>query len=370
MAIAFVQTQLANFAGFALSNTAGNFLVCVSRGPSTAVIADTIGNSWVKGPGIDNGAGGTYIWYALNCKGGANKVTQSGGASQWVASEFSGVALTSALDKTNAATGSGNPYASGSIGSLASANELIIGGVSNETANGQTDTPTGGFTDAATAPTNGNFNVFQAYQIISSLGAYSYGGSYSGSNSWAAAVASFVAAVTTHSISGSAGVAGATVSWTGTASGSTTADGSGNYTISSLADGSYTVTASLTGYSFTGPTPANPQVVSGADVTGVNFVATQILVATPSLSPNGGTFASGPVVVTVTDTDSALTGFAMYYTTDGTTPTTGSTPYTVPISLSVTTTLKVLAVATGYANSAIASATYTIRTGGHRNRSK
>ena len=75
-----------------------------------------------------------------------------------------------------------------------------------------------------------------------------------------------------YSISGSAGVAGATVAWSGTSSGSTTADGSGNYTISGLANGSYTITPSLIGYTFS-PTSSN-QTVSGGNITGVNFVAT------------------------------------------------------------------------------------------------
>lgn len=73
-------------------------------------------------------------------------------------------------------------------------------------------------------------------------------------------------------ISGSLGSngAGATVSWSGTSSGSTTADGSGNYTIF-LANGSYTITPSLTGYVFT---PTNrSETVSGSNITGVNFTA-------------------------------------------------------------------------------------------------
>ena len=179
-----------------------------------------------------------------------------------------------------------------------------------------------------------------------------------GSTNSAAAIAAF-SGLATFSITGNAGVAGATVAWTGTSSGSTTADGSGNYTISSLANGSYTVTASKTGYSFTGPTPANPQVVSGANLTNVNFTATQIQVTTTTLSPAAGSY--GPAqTVTFNNADSGLSGFAMYYTTDGTDPTTGSTQYSTPITVSSTQTVKVLAVATGYANSAIASALYTI----------
>jgi hypothetical protein len=74
-----------------------------------------------------------------------------------------------------------------------------------------------------------------------------------------------------HLISGNAGVAGATVSWSGTASGSITADNTGNYTISSLADGNYTITPSLSSFTFT-PTSSS-QTMAGADILGVNFTA-------------------------------------------------------------------------------------------------
>lgn len=80
------------------------------------------------------------------------------------------------------------------------------------------------------------------------------------------------AITTTWSISGNAGVAGATVSYSGTAMGSVTADGSGNYSITGLSNGSYTITPSLAGYTFS-PTSSN-QTVSSANITGVNFTAT------------------------------------------------------------------------------------------------
>jgi hypothetical protein len=82
----------------------------------------------------------------------------------------------------------------------------------------------------------------------------------------------------TYSISGNAGVASATVSYSGTAVGSTTCDGSGNYSISGLAAGSYTITPSLAGYTFS-PTSRNETIVS-SNITSVNFVAT----ASPSPS--------------------------------------------------------------------------------------
>jgi hypothetical protein len=80
--------------------------------------------------------------------------------------------------------------------------------------------------------------------------------------------------------------------------------------------------------------------------------------ATPVFSPAAGSFASAQSV-TVTD---ATAGSKIYYTTNGTTPTTASTLYTGAIAVSATTTIKALAVATGDTNSAVASATYTIGT--------
>ena len=56
----------------------------------------------------------------------------------------------------------------------------------------------------------------------------------------------------------------------------------------------------------------------------------------------------------------ATSGATIYYTTNGTTPTTSSTRYTGPITVSSTETLEAIAVATGDTNSAVASATYTI----------
>jgi hypothetical protein len=79
--------------------------------------------------------------------------------------------------------------------------------------------------------------------------------------------------------------------------------------------------------------------------------------ATPVFSPVAGTYTAG-VLVTITN---ATSGAVIYYTTNGSTPTTSSTKYTGAIAVSATETIKAIAVATGYTNSAVASATYTIQ---------
>src|SRR5690348_6507110 len=83
-------------------------------------------------------------------------------------------------------------------------------------------------------------------------------------------------------------------------------------------------------------------------------------VATPTFNPAAGTYGSTQMV-TISD---ATTGATIYYTTDGSTPTTSSTQYTGQITVSSTTTIEAMAAASGMTNSSVATATYTIQTSG------
>jgi hypothetical protein len=78
--------------------------------------------------------------------------------------------------------------------------------------------------------------------------------------------------------------------------------------------------------------------------------------ATPSFSLASGTYASAQTV-TISD---ATPGATIYYTTNGTTPTTASTKYTGAITVSSSETIEAIATASGYSTSAVATATYTI----------
>jgi hypothetical protein len=81
----------------------------------------------------------------------------------------------------------------------------------------------------------------------------------------------------------------------------------------------------------------------------------QAATVTPTFSPAAGTYTS-PQMVTISD---ATAGATIYYTIDGKNPTTASTVYTGTITVNSTETIKAIATATGFANSAVASATYT-----------
>jgi uncharacterized repeat protein (TIGR03803 family) len=79
--------------------------------------------------------------------------------------------------------------------------------------------------------------------------------------------------------------------------------------------------------------------------------------AMPVISPNGGAVAKG-AKVSITD---ATTGAAIYYTTNGTLPTTGSKRYTGALSVESPETVKAIAVAAKHVASSVATTKFTIR---------
>ena len=97
---------------------------------------------------------------------------------------------------------------------------------------------------------------------------------------------------------------------------------------------------------------------SGDELALLASAAVSVSPATPApvFSLASGSY-SGTQSLTITD---SLTGATIYYTTDGTTPTTSSTEYTGPITVSSTETIEAIAAATDYSPSAITTATYTI----------
>jgi N-acetylneuraminic acid mutarotase len=77
---------------------------------------------------------------------------------------------------------------------------------------------------------------------------------------------------------------------------------------------------------------------------------------TPAFSVAAGIYTAAQTV-TISD---ATTGATIFYTIDGTAPSSASTVYTGPITVSSTETLQAIATARGYATSLVATATYTI----------
>jgi hypothetical protein len=97
-------------------------------------------------------------------------------------------------------------------------------------------------------------------------------------------------------------------------------------------------------------------VANGYPNSGVGGALYALTAATPALSEPGGTYSSAQSI-SLSDT---TPGATIYYTTDGTTPTTSSTAYSGAITVSATKTIQAIAAETGFASSSVVSATYTI----------
>ena len=92
-------------------------------------------------------------------------------------------------------------------------------------------------------------------------------------------------------------------------------------------------------------------VASGTTTTTATATA-----ATPVFSEPSGTYSSTQVV----SISSATAGSTIYFTTDGSAPSTSSSRYSGPVTIPSSMVLQAIAVAPGYKNSALAQASYVI----------
>ena len=209
----------------------------------------------------------------------------------------------------------------GTVNFAASANTVptysISGTVSGAVLSGVTITLSGAGSATAISNASGNYSfsnlVNGSYTVKPSMAGYTFtptslAATVSGANITGTNFVATANTVPTYSISGTvsgAVLSGVTITLSGAGSATTTTNASGNYSFSGLANGSYTVTPSLAGYTFS-PTSSAANV-SGANITGTNFVATANTVPTYSIAGSvSGAVLSG-VTITLSGAGSATT---------------------------------------------------------------
>lgn len=145
----------------------------------------------------------------------------------------------------------------------------------------------------------------------------------------------------------------------------TMSDATQGATIYYTNDGSAPTTSSTV---YGGPIPVTEGEVIRAIAAGPGLVTSPVSPYTvalgptpaPTFSPADGVTSTVPLTVTISD----VAGVTIYYTIDGTAPTTGSNVYSGPLTVSSgTETIKAIGTASGFANSAVASATYAVAPG-------
>ena len=142
-------------------------------------------------------------------------------------------------------------------------------------------------------------------------------------------------------------------------------DNSGSYTIHYTTDGSNPTIGSPTYSSAINVASSKTIKAIAADAAGntsgigtFSYVIDTEVPTTPVASPAGGTFATSQSVSLSSSDNSG--SYTIYYTTDGSIPTSGSTKYTVPFTVGASLTLKAIAYDNATNASAVGSWTFTI----------
>ncbi len=134
-----------------------------------------------------------------------------------------------------------------------------------------------------------------------------------------------------------------------------TTDGTEPTTSSAVYSGAITVNSAMTIKAMA----AKEGNYTDSEVASATFtIKAREVVATPVISPAGGEVAAGTAVTI----SCATSGATVYYTTDGSTPTTSSAVYSGAITVNSAMTIKAMAAKNGYyTNSSVATAAFTIK---------
>ena len=329
-------------------------------------VTDTKGNTYsaAVGPTVQSGVQSQVIYVANNiaaAAAGANTVTvKFSAAVPWPdvrILEYAGLDPVSPVERAVGTTGNGTTSNSGPL-VTANGNDLLFAAayVSSLTKAAGT-----GFTSRVITSPNGDI---AEDQVVASPGTYS-GTAAMSSGNWvmqlvalkavgslaAAATPTFSPAPGTYTSAQSVhlldATTGATIYYTTNGNQPTTSSTVYNDASPIQVTGNTTIMAMAAASGF-----ANSAVATGA------YVIQQGTTATPTFNPSPGIYGTAQSV----HLSDATSGATIYYTTNGNTPTTSSTVYNdaSPIQVNATTTIKAMAAASGNANSAVATGTFSI----------
>lgn len=272
---------------FAIDNVLGNSIIVFTQFNAVAdakTITDTQGNSYAPLHAVTGSGFGLQPFIAQNIKAGPNTVSihSAGGGDFMILGVIEDDAIAnSPLDQFTSNAGSTTAMDSGTTGATTNAIDLIVAWGGNES-NTATFTAGAGYAIVRQVgdAVSGQAMAVESKEVIAT-GTQDATMTQSAALSWEMAIVALKRTVSTFSISGNAGIAGATVALTGDATSSTTSAGDGSYTFIGLSAGNYVVTPSLTGYTFA-PT-SRSETITSSNITGVDFVATK--------NPSGGSNA-------------------------------------------------------------------------------
>jgi phosphatidylinositol-3-phosphatase len=163
---------------------------------SVISVTDNQGETWKRATAVNPSTRiGAEVWYEPNATGGVTSVTVTFSNSVNPVVRFYEVGGASSLDRATSASGTSTSPNSGLTGTTSSGNELAIGAVGFVTVSANISGLSPGFTDDPLLRNSlSNFNNSEqgGHVAISAPGTFSYAGALSGSQAWAAVVATFM----------------------------------------------------------------------------------------------------------------------------------------------------------------------------------
>jgi hypothetical protein len=199
-----VSAGTSNAVAFASNNTAANLLVVGTTndgaGPVVSTVTDSQGNTWARATSITHqfNTKDTEVWYALNCRAGANTVTvaYSGTCnSNIIIAEYSAAPGIVGLDQVAASkSADGTPstaLSSGNTPTTTQPSELLIGfGADDNQVAGQTYTAGAGFTKDVTQVGTHHACAMES-QTVAATGAYAATFTLGTTDQWACLIGTF-----------------------------------------------------------------------------------------------------------------------------------------------------------------------------------
>jgi hypothetical protein len=181
MAIAFIQsTAVAASTGFGtitigITTTSGHLLVShiANYTIATAITSDSLSNTWTNAANFATGSGFIRMDFVANCVGGASHTfTATGNFPAITVQEFSGVALTSALDASGTDFISGGGASHPVSCTTTNANDVVVGGGSSS--NSTSFAVSSPFTQDRTLDTGTFEGIATGFNIVSATGSQTF----------------------------------------------------------------------------------------------------------------------------------------------------------------------------------------------------
>ena len=162
---------------------------------SVTGVADNKGDTWTRATAANPSTRiGAEVWYTAGAPAGVTSVTVTYSTSVNPVVRFYEISNASALDRATSASGTSTAPSSGTTATTTSPNEVVIGDIGYVTTTASISGITPGFAADALLrnPASNHQNSEQGgHEAVSATGTFSFSGTLSGSQSWAAIVATF-----------------------------------------------------------------------------------------------------------------------------------------------------------------------------------